>query len=274
MKFILKINILFCYLCYPYQTLATPIQSPITGDFGLSITDFSYQEFKQNGPLFNHEYGILPGIKIGLSKNFKQGFLATTFSYHWNEVNYEGETQSGLPIKTRTDEKIYTGSLQLGQQLKITDHFISQFYIGLGYYQWQRDILSTATKLGLFETYQWRYGLLGVKGILPISDKSKLSIHFALTYPLNPTIKVNFNGIFDEKKFNLAAKKGKMFSLAWQYQYTEKINIILEPYLEHWQFGASAKQTLIRGGKIVGSLFEPRSKMHNYGLMIYLRRTF
>jgi hypothetical protein len=200
--------------------------------------------------------------------------LATTFSYHWNEVKYEGETQAGLPIETRTKEKIYAGSLQLGRQAKITCNSISQFYLGLGYYQWQRDILPTATKLGLFETYQWWYGLLGIKGILSINDKSKLSINFALTYPLNPTIKVDFNGIFNEKTFNLAGQRGKTFSLAWQYQYKEAMNIIIEPYLEHWPFGTSAKQALFRGGKRVGSVFEPRSKMHNYGLMIYLKRSF
>ncbi|EDN67824.1 hypothetical protein BGP_4760 [Beggiatoa sp. PS] len=126
----------------------------------------------------------------------------------------------------------------------------------------------------MFETYQWWYGLLGIKGILPISDKSKLSMNFGLTYPINPTIKVDFNGIFDEKKFDLAGQWGRRFSLAWHYQYSDMMNIIIEPYLEYWHFGQSARQTLTRRGKIVGSLFEPRSEMHNYGLMVYLRRSF
>jgi len=274
MKFILKINLLIIYLLYPYQTLATNTKISITGDFGFSIMDFSYKEFKKNGELFNHEYGTLPGIKIGMMKNFKQGFFSTTFSYHLNDVNYKGETQSGMPLKTRTDEKFFDFSFLFGRRLKITRNLIFQVYTGLGYHQWQRDILSTSTVSGLFETYQWWYGLLGVKGILPISDKSKLSMNFGLTYPINPTIKVDFNGIFDEKKFDLAGQWGRRFSLAWHYQYSDMMNIIIEPYLEYWHFGQSARQTLIRRGKIVGSLFEPRSEMHNYGLMVYLRRSF
>ncbi|EDN67823.1 secreted protein [Beggiatoa sp. PS] len=118
MKFILKINLLMISLLYSYQTLATNTKISITGDFGFSIMDFSYKEFKKNGQLFNHEYGTLPGLKIGMMKNFKQGFFSTTFSYHLNDVNYKGETQSGMPLKTRTDEKFFDFSFLFGRRLK------------------------------------------------------------------------------------------------------------------------------------------------------------
>jgi hypothetical protein len=269
MKFLLII-----FLLYPHQTLATKTKFSTTVDLGFSIIDFSYKEFKKDGQLFNHEYGTLPGLKIGMMKHFKPGFLSATLSYHLNDVNYQGETQAGKPLKTRTDQKIFDFSFQLGRQLKNTHHFIFQVYTGLGYHQWQRDILSTSTVSGLFETYQWWYGLLGIKGILPVSEQSKLSMNLSVIYPINPTIQVDFHGIFDEKTFDLAGQWGRRFSLAWQYQYSEKMNLVIEPYLEQQHFGQSARQTLTRRGKIVGSLFEPRSKMHNYGLMIYLRRAF
>ena len=274
MKFILKINIIIILLLSSSQSVATGPKIATTGNIGFSIMKFNYQEFKENGESFNNEQGILPGITIGMMKNFKYGFMATTFSYHLNEVNYQGETQAGIPLKTRTDEKLVDFFLQLGQQFKPTHNQIYQSYIGLGYHQWQRDIHSTSTVLGLFETYQWWYGLLGVKSILPINKQSKLTINLCLMYPLNPTIKIDFNGLFDEQQFNLNGQWGKRFSLAWQYQYSDAINISIEPYLEYWDFAQSANQTLTHHGKTVGSLFEPQSEMHNYGLTIYFQRSF
>ena len=259
-------------LCYSYQSLAT--NTGFSGDIGFSVMNFNYEEFKENGQLFNREDGIVPGIKIGMQKNFKQNFILTTFSYHLNDVNYQGETQAGKQIKTRTDEKIYNLAFQFGHQFKKTYHIFPQLYAGLGYFQWQRDIRSTTTTFGLAETYQWWYAIFGTKGILSLSDKAKLSINFGLTYPINPTIEVDFNDIFTAKKFGLAERWGKMFTLAWQYQYTDTLDIIIEPYLEHWNFNQSARQALMRNGKLVGSFVEPQSKMRNYGLMIYLRQTF
>jgi hypothetical protein len=274
MNLILKINIIIILSVFCYQAAALEPKIATTGNVGFSLMKFNYQEFKENGESFNNEQGILPGLTLGLMKNFQPGYIATTFSYYLNEVDYEGETQKGMPLETRTDEKLFDFSFQLGQQFKPTSKQIYQGYIGFGYHQWQRDILPTSTVLGLFETYQWWYGLLGVKSILPISQQSKLMINLRLMYPLNPTIKIDFNGIFDEQQFKLNEQWGKYFSLAWQYQYNDLISISVEPYLEYWDFAQSASQTLTRRGQTVGSLFEPRSEMHNYGLTITLQRSF
>lgn len=255
-----------------YQTGA--IDNSITGEIGFLTTLFDYKEFKKNGQLFNHEYGTLPGFKIGLRKDFNQSFLATTFSFLTNSVSYAGESQLGIPVKTRTNEKILNFSFQLGQQLPVISGLETQFYTGVGYYRWRRNILPTPTQLGLLEIYQWWYGLLGITNAWPINDKSMLRLNFTLTHPINPTIKVNFNNIFDEKTFDLVERWGKNYAIAWQYQYNQHIKIIFEPYFEQWHFAQSEHQTLTQDGKVVGGLFEPQSRMHNRGLVIYLRYTF
>ena len=271
MKLLLKINILLILTSYSYSIIAT---EDLMGSFGLSSMQFNYQEFKPNGVLFNEEHGILPGIKIGITQKLSQGFISASLSYYLNEVNYKGETQAGLPFTTRTDEKLIDLLVQWGQRLKTSRYLTYQGYVGLGFHQWQRDIRSTSTVLGLLENYQWWYGLLGLQSIWPINDKSRLQMDLRFTYPIHPTIKIDFQGIFDEQQFNLNGQWGQYFSLAWQYQYSDTMKIIFEPYLEYWHFAQSATQPLTRHGQIVGSLFEPGSETHNYGLTIYLQRSF
>jgi hypothetical protein len=116
--------------------------------------------------------------------------------------------------------------------------------------------------------------LLGVKGILPFSEKSNWVVDFRLLHPINPNIKINFNGLFDEKKLNLNGRLGERLSFAWQHQVNHTINIIAEPYLEYWHLGKSTTKIITRNGKRIGSIFEPQSKTLNYGFMIYLVHSF
>jgi len=263
MIFSFYINVLlFLMLIFPHQTIASAY-------FGFSIMDLAYKEFREDGGLFNREDGILPGIVAGVTKPVGQWWdLAGEFSYYSNDVNYNGQTQSGFPFETRTDEKLFDLALQLKRQIKTSGHLNYKLYAGLGYHLWKRDIQSTATVSGLFGTYEWWYGQLGAK-VAP-SEKSNWVVDFRLTHPINANIKINFNGLFDDKKLNLNGQLSGRLSFAWQPQLSHSLKFIAEPYLEYWHLGRSTTETLTRNGQTVGHIFEPQSKTLNYGIMIYL----
>ncbi len=231
-----------------------------TAYFGLSVMDFGYKEFGDEENLLDREDGLLPGIVAGITREW----ISADLSYYSNEVDYKGQTQFGTPIETRTDEKIFDFSLQLGTGL----------YVGLGYHRWERDIQSLSTVSGLFEIYEWWYGLLGAKSSFPFTDKSDWVIDFSIIQPIKPTVEIDFDGAFDKTKLDLGERLGGRFSLAWQYRFNDTMHIVVESYLERWYLGRSATETLTRNGKKVGGVFEPRSEALNKGLTIYLTRSF
>jgi len=258
----------------PYPTLATSTPPNIHLQLGFSIIDFNHQEVGEKGNSLNHEKGVLPGIAAGMIKTNPLGNLSAKFSFHSNTVEYNGQTSSGLPVNTRTAEKIFAGALQLERHFQIGTKLSAYLYTGLGYHEWERDIYSTATVSGLLETYQWGYGLVGIKKRLAVINQSNWLLDYQLVYPMSSRIEIDTHGLFDKKQLHLTGKMGERFSLTWQYPLYHAMSMSIESYFEHWQWNRSSTEILTRNGIKVGQIFEPRGETSNYGLVIYLTYSF
>jgi hypothetical protein len=241
---------------------------------GFSIIDFNHQEVGEQGDSLNQEKGILPSIAAGITKPSPLGNLSAKFSFHSNTVEYNGQTSSGLSVKTRTAEKIFDVALQLERHFQIATKLSGYLYTGLGYHEWERDIYSTVTVSGLLETYQWGYGLVGIKKRLAVTNQFNWLLDYQLVYPIGSRIEVDAHGLFDKKQLHLTGKIGERFSLTWQYQLYHAMSMSIEPYFEHGQLNRSSTEILTRNGIKVGQIFEPRSETSNYGLVIYLTYSF
>jgi hypothetical protein len=259
----------------PYPTLAIDT-FPHTGlQLGFSIIDFNHQEIGEQGGLLNQEKGILPGITTGITQKINHwGNLSAKFSFHSNKVEYNGQTSSGSPINTSTAEKIFDVTLQLERQFQIATKLSTYLYTGLGYHEWERDIYSTTTATGLLETYQWKYGLVGIKQQLLITNQSNWLFDYQLTYPIDSKIEIDAHGLFDKKQLHLTGEIGERFSLTWQYRLYHAMTISIEPYFEYWQLNRSTTEIITRNGIKVGQIFEPQGETANYGLITYLTYSF
>ena len=129
---------------------------------------FNYWELKDDGTLFDREEGFIPGLMLGLSSSTDQWVIAGEASYHGGNVDYTGSTNTGFPITTKTRQDMLM--IALRTEYWFTGNHIPDvgLYLGIGYQQWYRDILATTTASGspvsgLFETYSWGKGFLGIK---------------------------------------------------------------------------------------------------------------
>lgn len=253
----------------------TPLMRKV--DIGFALMDFRYKEYDDAGKLLDREDGFIPGVVLGLSESDGDWDYKGTFLYHAGNVRYDGQTNSGIPITTRTDEKIIDATFHAERWYRDSnDQKRYAWYGGLGYRHWFRDIRSTSTSgglpvSGLTETYQWWYVLVGGKRILSDAGKSQWQADLRVTRTIQPTIHIELPG-FDNTTQDLGERFGVRLSLPWRYELEKASVFFIEPYKEAWSLGRSPTTPLSSNGVPVGTIYEPRSEGRNYGIILGLSR--
>jgi len=234
-----------------------------------SLIHFDYQEFSDAGKLFDREEGFIPGLAFGLSNKADQWVFAGDFAYHTGSVPYTGNTNTGIPIKTTTRQNIWEAGLRGEYWLQSDKGTEYAVYIGTNYHRWERDILSTTTPggayvSGLFEIYTWWTGFAGMKGEIYHSGADSLLLDIRLLRTFIPEIKVSE---YDNLKLTLGERWGGRLALPWRSKLNEENGLLVEPFVEYFEFGRSAIDPLT-------GVYEPFSKTLNYGLTAGVTRKF
>jgi hypothetical protein len=235
--------------------------------------DFDYKEYAHNARL-DHEDGTLYGLAGGVQAGWNALLFEGELSWFGNDVNYEGQTQGGTPVQTRTDEKILDGQARAGWRFRRQEKLQYQFYGGLGYRDWQRDIKSTPTAAGVRETYTWWYGLLGGRGLYRADHRTTWLAEVQFMRPFDPEIKVDFKDDLDDTRLDLGSESGVRLSLAWQRDLESGWRLEIVPFYTAWDIGRSENRPLKQNGVVVGTVFEPRSEIRNYGIQARLGLSF
>lgn len=262
-------------LCTSPSQADSPPRWKVSG--GLSLLDFNYKEFDDDGSLLDREDGTLPGLIFGLERPRGPWVLGGRFSYYAGSVDYDGQTNTGTPITTRTDEKISEIEGRAEYWLRPEDRWA--VYGGLGYRYWARDIRPTRTAggqpvSGLFEVYDWWLVFFGTKVELYNKNASRWSLDLRVLRILAPELRVDATSQFDQARLDLGERYGMRLSLPWQYKLDKATHLTIEPYAEGWELGRSPTVPLTRNGVVIGTIFEPRSETRNYGINLGFSRRF
>jgi hypothetical protein len=200
--------------------------------------------------------------------------LEATLSFIDGDVRYDGQTQSGQPVRTRTDERIIDGALTAGGAFRAGERLRLRLYGGMGYREWHRDIHSTGTASGLDETYAWWYALAGGTALYRQTRSTEWGVDARLLRPLDPELRINFPGDLDTARLDLGARTGYRVALAWRRDLSERFRVEVTPYYEYWSLGRSGTVPLERNGTAIGNLYEPRSETRNVGVAVNVSRRF
>ncbi len=255
----IKLVLTLCLVC------ALPLQADTTIKQSINLLNFNYEEFDESGNSYNTEKGVIPGISISilLSGDTSNYTHSAGFEAYNGLVDYEGETQAGLPHTTDTDEAIYRLFYKLNWLPK---SYNTSLYGKITWQQWDRDILPTRTVFGLFEQYQWWAYELGFSVPLYEDDLHTWLFDLGATRTNNGTIVIDLSRHgFGKPELNLS--NGSGFSAALHYKYTISARSGIEFNLQHqrWTFGRSNTKT-ISNGRILINITEPRS-VSNYSLV-------
>ena len=226
-------------------------------EIGVSALRFDYAEYQDNGTLLDRELGGIPGVSLRFTQRISQWEWEEDASYHFGRVDYTGQTNTGVPYNTRTDEEVMDAAVRVGRWIGGW----AMPYAGLGYRRWDRDILPGSIN-GLFESYRWKYAWLGAKFITLPREAMALALDIGWIKPIDPVLYVDFRGTYSvEPRLKPESLDGLRLMLTARMALPEKTVLVLEPYFEYWRLGRSP---VVSAGGV--SVYEPASKTRDIGL--------
>jgi hypothetical protein len=253
----------FAVVFMPTECAADDRQSgTYTAEIGVSTLSFNYAELNDAGATLDKELGSIPGLSFRLAQRQSDWETDLLASYHYGRVDYIGQTQSGVPYNTRTDEKVGDFALRLGRWFE--GSYPVMPYAGFGYRRWDRDILGGG---GYFESYYWKYVWLGAKFVAYQRAATNLMLDIGWVRPLDPVLDVY--GAFNNPTLSPGSRSGLRLMLTSRLMLVENTALILEPYYEYWQLGRSP--SVSSGGS---TIYEPESKTRNFGMNMRLGMMF
>jgi hypothetical protein len=243
-----------------------------------SVKDFGYKEYSDAGELLDREDGVLPGFVLGIGVQPQAWVLTGELRYHAGTVTYVGQTNLGVPVESRTDTVLADGELRVGHRLEIATIRLTP-YMTLGYHYWDRDIRATQTASarsvsGLHETYGWYSVGLGARVSAAFGPGACAALDVRAFRVKQPTMAFHATSSNDEATLALGEKNGWRLALPLDYSMSPTATVGVELYVEGWQFGRSANQSLTSGGVVVGTIYEPRSETRVSGALLGLRHRF
>lgn len=246
---------------------------------GFDAMYFDYREFNGDDILLDKETGLMPGLYLSAGLQWDKWYSELVYEYHLGTVDYDGQTQNGVPLATDTEEDIVDLSLLVGRQFGVASRYRSAVYAGLGYHYWERNILPTSNVAGLLETYKWSYALLGAKLSFLQSSKNGLLLDLRVRRMLDATMDIDFLGFidgngnqWDNTTLNLGEDWSYRLGLPYILSLSQNASLTIEPYISTWFIERSNSQELTSGGQplLIQRLVihEPRSETTNVGISL------
>lgn len=231
------------------------------------IMYFNYEEFDTSGVTLDTEIGFLPGVSATLENDL----MSAGAHIFTGDVTYDGQTQSGIPHKTDTDESLYYLFYRFNIPSNVNHR---NFFIGVNYQLWERFIKASNGVGSLYEEYTWWSLEAGITVDKFLSGNSNVNLEVAGFRTFNGEILIDLeNAGFGEPVLNLGDKFGLRSQLSLELESgTSSVTSIGLEYT-YWGFGRSNTAILSDGINTI-SIVEPESKSNLLRFFIQITHAF
>lgn len=226
---------------------------------------FDYGEADDTGSL-NAETGWLPGLSLNVNKTLGSYSLGMDAGLYSGSVDYDGQTQGGADLQTRTEQRIYRVAGYLQWQPRESRYGL---YARLGYWQWQRDIQPTQGTSGLFERYHWQFIEAGLNAILWQSQKGSLSLDIGYAHIYDAGVEVDLRPFgFGQASLTLGdASHGVITRLGFMLPWNASDHLELALTHRYWNLKESTSGTVRNGTRIL-TIKEPESQANHISISL------
>lgn len=272
--------------------LSFPLIAASNSEFqvGTGLMAFDYKEYGDGDKIYDQdesddnifldgESGLIPGLILKYQTTNNRSYVQWVGKLYYNQIDYDGQTQSGIPIKTKSDALIIDTHVKLGVKFLPSYGREQKVYTGLGYRYWYRNIQPTtinspgstnhgAAVAGLLEEYYWWYGLIGYEIGFDVSQNVKMGFDFRLTKMYSAKMDVDYFGFqsYENLSVNLGNRKGARFAIPIKIKGSTR-SYQITPYYEMIDIGVSSYAPIVISGvKQNFGAVEPRSKTRNIGI--------
>ncbi len=236
--------------------LAAPLLADDAIEVSARLLSFNYEEFDQQGQSLNKENGLIPGLTIATSRTNNNFTGTAAAEVADGQVAYDGQTQSGAPHNTDTNERLYRLFYQLGWSPENSE---SSLYGKLAWQQWDRDILPNDNVAGLFEQYQWWSFELGFLVSIYKEHSNSWLLDIGISTINHGTIEVDLNAFgYGKPELDLGDGTGATLALIYQRKINSNSHLGFSLRQQRWSFGRSNTKTVSNGISSI-NIAEPRS---------------
>ncbi|MCT7358016.1 hypothetical protein [Thalassolituus pacificus] len=263
----MKKFLLFVTAFFNLYALAAHVSADTQLQAGIGKTDMSYKEFLRDGSKFNREDGWLNTLYLGAASDLYNNIdWILTFERSSGAVAYTGQSQSGTPSDTTTDEHFRTLLSGIRWQPGAGSWSLLLNY---GVADWQRGIRPNGITGELDEYYRWR--------ILQAATawQGELSGHlirfeFGYTRRMDGNIEVNFRP-YGGRKGNAELADGHSFytDLSLPLFTTSVGDILLS-----WRYSKERAAESDKGNAGTLEFIQPRSRVVNSRFMLLWQFSF
>ena len=185
-------------------------------------------------------------------------------------VEYDGQTQAGTPLVTRSDAVMF----QLGASLLHPWNEDIDVYTSLNYHLWRRGIRASGSVSGLNELYQWWNLGAGVRTVVYKQEHQTWLVDVYAFHTIAPEIDVDLGaqGLGDVN-LSLGARPGIRAEAILQQVRFDNAEFDIGFYIEAWNFGRSNSKSVSNGSSII-TVTEPRSETRNVGVRLMFNWMF
>jgi hypothetical protein len=238
---------------------------PYVLSLGADIRYFDYEEFGASSQSLDHETGFIPGIKIAGEKfAFALRHMAE-FGIWGGGVDYDGQTQSGQPHRTKTDETIYRLLYRIDWQPTDDD---GSLYAKACWQNWDRDIMPADGVSGLFERYQWWTIEAGLRATLWQQPNHSLAFELGVLKTSYGTIQIDLSDSgYGKPVLDLGDGLGASVSLEYALKLTSSKRMRLGIGYRRWKFGRSNNKAVSNGASTI-IITEPDSLSNQITLSV------
>jgi hypothetical protein len=253
-----------------FALFAGPASAEATVDVEIELKVASYraEETLPGGFVFNREEGTLPGLTLAVGQSVSNWAYSLGFDYYGGSVGYEGFTQVGLPLTTRTDLDIGRLRAEVGPG---TDWPLGvgslDLRVGLSYAWIRRGIQPARASLALTETMRWTDVHANLNWRIADGPWA-FSAGATVAWPIAIELEVASGGVFD----NYALKPGRELQGGWRVAVQRELpswgRLELAVADEILRFGASEAVVITRAGVPAAISSYPGSKQSLLNLSV------
>ena len=260
-----------------YTISAAILATVLNVDVGLAsdfkaypvIHYFDYTEYDDDGSFLDGETGHILGFGLSLAETKDQHGLRGRFELAGGTVDYDGETNTGIPHQTETDTLLFRWGLDYEYHAR-PDRLT--LFAGADYVGWDRDILPAYNPLvgglvgGLYEEYRWWELHVGIDAVVYHRNRHTWSARAETLYIADP--KLTIPDLAD-LTLDLGSEPGFRLTGRYLHESPDDWSVGVEVYWEEWEFGRSSTVTV---GPF--TVFEPRSETSHRGARLIIEQRF
>ncbi len=257
---------------YSILSLTLNVTSLSVADAMISETDiflktdiFSWKEYDNTGELLLEESGPIFGIGSATKFDFDPMTLKLGAVMYGGMVDYDGQTQAGAPVETRTDYMGVKFGIDFGWKFMLAEMTSFESFVGPAANCWGRDIRSTDNAAGYFERWWSIYTRLGLRGDHAFPGKLGIFAEGGIKLPVYNENRVDWRSFGWGRITVKPGRKETFFAEAgfrWE-------NLKAALFYENMKFPKSAPVKKYVSGRTL-TVWQPRSEADIIGMNIGL----